>query len=180
MATSSERIDAYARAVLGIVSAEGFLAEAEDELFRFARVFEGNDELRMGLSDPALPVERRQAVVVDDRPPKERRWPATHTPPGSFPVHRPRELSVEATSSCADSPPPEREGQSAHPPPASPTPLHHFAATSWLRGGAGLDDVRRLHGHESLNTTLRYSSLVGANLQRAHRRASAIERLNLD
>lgn len=65
MATSSERIDAYARAVLGIVSAEGFLAEAEDELFRFARVFEGNDELRMGLSDPALPVERRQAVVEE-------------------------------------------------------------------------------------------------------------------
>lgn len=65
MATSSERVDAYARAVLGIVSAEGFLAEAEDELFRFARVFEGNDELRMGLSDPALPVERRQAVVEE-------------------------------------------------------------------------------------------------------------------
>ena len=65
MATSSERIDAYARAVLGIVSAEGFLAEAEDELFRFARVFEGNDELRMSLSDPAIPVERRQAVVEE-------------------------------------------------------------------------------------------------------------------
>ena len=65
MATSSERIDAYARAVLGIVSAEGFLAEAEDELFRFARVFEGKDELRMNLYDPAIPVERRQAVVEE-------------------------------------------------------------------------------------------------------------------
>ncbi len=65
MATSSERIDAYARAVLGIVSAEGFLSEAEDELFRFARVFEGNDELRMSLSDPSIPVERRQAVVEE-------------------------------------------------------------------------------------------------------------------
>jgi site-specific recombinase XerD len=61
-----------------------------------------------------------------------------------------------------------------------PHALRHFAATSWLRGGAGLDEVRRLLGHESLNTTLRYSSLVGADLQRAHRHASAIERLRLD
>ena len=52
-------------------------------------------------------------------------------------------------------------------------------ATSWLRGGTGLDEVRRLLGHESLSTTLRYSSLVGADLQRAHRKAGAIERLRL-
>jgi integrase/recombinase XerD len=61
-----------------------------------------------------------------------------------------------------------------------PHALRHFAATSWLRGGAGLDEVRRLLGHESLATTLRYSSLVGADLQRAHKRVSAIERLHLD
>jgi site-specific recombinase XerD len=61
-----------------------------------------------------------------------------------------------------------------------PHALRHFAATSWLRAGAGLDEVRRLLGHESLNTTLRYSGLVGADLQRAHRRAAAIERLRLD
>lgn len=57
-----------------------------------------------------------------------------------------------------------------------PHALRHFAATSWLRGGAGLDEVRRLPGHESLSTTLRYSSLVGADLQRAHRQAGGIER----
>jgi site-specific recombinase XerD len=61
-----------------------------------------------------------------------------------------------------------------------PHALRHFAATSWLRGGAGLDEVRRLLGHESLNTTLRYSSLVGADLQRAHKKAGAIERLRLE
>ncbi len=61
-----------------------------------------------------------------------------------------------------------------------PHALWHYAATSWLRGGAGLDEVRRLLGHESLNTTLRYSSLVGVDLQRAHRRAGAIERLWLE
>ncbi len=31
-----------------------------------------------------------------------------------------------------------------------PHALRHFAVTSWLRGGAGLDEVRRLLGHESL------------------------------
>jgi site-specific recombinase XerD len=61
-----------------------------------------------------------------------------------------------------------------------PHALRHFAATSWLRAGAGLDEVRRLLGHESLNTTLRYSSLVGRDLQEAHKKASAIERLRLD
>jgi site-specific recombinase XerD len=61
-----------------------------------------------------------------------------------------------------------------------PHALRHFAATSWLRGGAGLDEVRRLLGHESLTTTLRYRSLVGADLARAHRRAGAIERMRLE
>ena len=40
--------------------------------------------------------------------------------------------------------------------------------------------TRRLLGHESLSTTLRYSSLVGADLRRAHRMAGAIERLGVD
>ncbi len=61
-----------------------------------------------------------------------------------------------------------------------PHALRHFAATGWLRSGAGLDEVRRVLGHESLTTTLRHSSLVGADLQRAHRKAGAIEPLNLD
>lgn len=60
---SSERIDAYARAVLEIAAAEGLVSETEDELFRFARAFESSDELRMALSDRTLPAERRMAVV---------------------------------------------------------------------------------------------------------------------
>lgn len=60
-----------------------------------------------------------------------------------------------------------------------PHALRHFAATSWLRAGVGLDEVRRLLGHESLSTTLRYSALVGRDLQQAHRRAGALERLML-
>ena len=61
-----------------------------------------------------------------------------------------------------------------------PHALRHFAATSWLRNDIGLDQVRRLLGHASLHTTLRYSSLVASDLQRAHKNAGAIERAALD
>ena len=60
-----------------------------------------------------------------------------------------------------------------------PHALRHFAATSWLRNGVGLDQVRRLMGHASLNTTLRYASLVAADLEQAHKDASAIERIGV-
>jgi F-type H+-transporting ATPase subunit delta len=61
----SPRIEAYANALLEVARAEGHLAEVEDELFRFARTFEGNDDLRMALSDRTLPAERRVAVVEE-------------------------------------------------------------------------------------------------------------------
>jgi len=57
------RIEAYANAMLEVARVEGHLADVEDELFRFARTFEANDELRLALTDAALPVERRIAVV---------------------------------------------------------------------------------------------------------------------
>ncbi|MFI5053115.1 MAG: ATP synthase F1 subunit delta [Acidimicrobiia bacterium] len=62
---SSPRVEAYAHALLEVSRAEGQLAEIEDELFRFARTFEGSDELRVALSDLSLPAERRVAVVED-------------------------------------------------------------------------------------------------------------------
>jgi F-type H+-transporting ATPase subunit delta len=62
---SSPRVEAYAHALLEVGRAEGQLAEIEDELFRFARTFEGSDELRVALTDPQLPAERRVAVVED-------------------------------------------------------------------------------------------------------------------
>ncbi len=43
--------------------------------------------------------------------------------------------------------------------------------------GMGLDHVRRLLGHASISMALRYSSLVAADLQRAHRDAGALERM---
>jgi F-type H+-transporting ATPase subunit delta len=62
---SAERVEAYATALLEVSRAEGHLADIQDELFRFARTFEGSDELRTALTDPALPRERRIAVVED-------------------------------------------------------------------------------------------------------------------
>jgi F-type H+-transporting ATPase subunit delta len=59
------RIEAYAQAMLEVARVEGHLTDVEDELFRFARTFEGNDDLRMALTDAALPVERRMAVIEE-------------------------------------------------------------------------------------------------------------------
>jgi F-type H+-transporting ATPase subunit delta len=59
----ADRVDVYARALLDIVSAEGHLDEVEDELFRFARIVEGNDDLRMALANPGLPLDRRAGIV---------------------------------------------------------------------------------------------------------------------
>jgi F-type H+-transporting ATPase subunit delta len=62
---TGDRIDAYADALLEVAKAEGLLGEVEDDLFRFARAFESSDELRMALTDPALPPAQRMAVVEE-------------------------------------------------------------------------------------------------------------------
>ncbi|HSS09708.1 MAG TPA: ATP synthase F1 subunit delta [Acidimicrobiales bacterium] len=59
----TDRNDAYAQALLEIAKAEGNLDTVEEELFRVARTIESNDELRSTLTDAAIPVERRQAIV---------------------------------------------------------------------------------------------------------------------
>jgi F-type H+-transporting ATPase subunit delta len=59
----TDRVEAYARALLEIAQAEDRVSEIEDELFRFARIVEGNDDLRMALANPGLPVNRRAAIV---------------------------------------------------------------------------------------------------------------------
>jgi F-type H+-transporting ATPase subunit delta len=67
---AERRIEAYARAMLEVSRAEGFLGDVEDDLFRFARVFEGSDELRLALTDPSVPPSRRMSVVEDLLGPK--------------------------------------------------------------------------------------------------------------
>jgi F-type H+-transporting ATPase subunit delta len=61
----SKKVEAYGRALLEVARAEGHLAGVEDDLFRFARTFSASDDLRMALTDPQLPVERRIAVVEE-------------------------------------------------------------------------------------------------------------------
>ena len=62
---NEERALTYASALLDVARSEGALADVEDELFRFSRVLEGNDELRTTLTDISLPVSRRQQIVED-------------------------------------------------------------------------------------------------------------------
>jgi F-type H+-transporting ATPase subunit delta len=62
---SDQRIALYAEAFLTVITAEGHVNEVQDELFRFSRVVEGNDELRDALSDPHLPAARRQQICED-------------------------------------------------------------------------------------------------------------------
>ena len=62
---TAERALTYASALLDVARSEGALADVEDELFRVARLLEGNDELRTTLTDISLPVSRRQQIVED-------------------------------------------------------------------------------------------------------------------
>ena len=58
-------IDGWAGALFEIARTEGALTTVEEELFRFARTLEGNDELRGVLVDPAVPGERKSGVLSD-------------------------------------------------------------------------------------------------------------------
>lgn len=62
---SAARIEAYAEAFHAIAGVEDPLREVEDELFRVARVLDGNDELMSTLADPHIEPARRQQIVVD-------------------------------------------------------------------------------------------------------------------
>ena len=61
----NEAIRGYAQALFAVADAEGALDAVEDELFRFARALERETKLREALTDPALPPERKKAVLSD-------------------------------------------------------------------------------------------------------------------
>jgi F-type H+-transporting ATPase subunit delta len=65
VSTTSDRVESYAQAFLEVARAEGHLAAVEDELFQFAQAYASSDELRLALTDPALPVERKVGVIQD-------------------------------------------------------------------------------------------------------------------
>jgi F-type H+-transporting ATPase subunit delta len=58
-------ISGYAQALFAIAEAEGSLEDVEDELFRFGKLIEGKSKLRESLADPALPKDRKKALVAD-------------------------------------------------------------------------------------------------------------------
>ena len=60
---AKEAIRGYAQALFSIAEAEDALETVEDELFRFARTLETENSLRESLTDPALPIERKKAVL---------------------------------------------------------------------------------------------------------------------
>ncbi len=60
-----EQIRGYAQAMFSVAEAEDALDEVEDELFRFARSLEKERRLRDALTDPALPADRKKAVLAD-------------------------------------------------------------------------------------------------------------------
>ncbi len=64
MATA-DQIDGYATAILEFAKAEGQLETVGDELFQIARTFDSSSELRDSLTDPRLPVERKQGIISD-------------------------------------------------------------------------------------------------------------------
>jgi len=62
---ADDRVEGYATALFEIARAEGVLPKVEEELFNLSHLLASNDELRTTLSDPAIPGERRQAIITD-------------------------------------------------------------------------------------------------------------------
>ena len=61
----TDRVEAYSQAFFEVARAEKQGGAIEDDLFRFSRALDANDDLRMALGDRALPAERRIAVVEE-------------------------------------------------------------------------------------------------------------------
>lgn len=61
----SNRVTYYAQSALWVAQADGNVDEVSDELFRFARALDGNDELRSALTDQRIEASRRQQIVED-------------------------------------------------------------------------------------------------------------------
>ena len=60
-----EAIRGYAQALFSVAQAEDALEDVQDELFRFARALDQENQLRETLTDPALPIDRKKAVLQD-------------------------------------------------------------------------------------------------------------------
>ena len=62
---AEDRVEAYSQAFLEVARAEKQGGAIEDDLFRFARALDANDDLRTALGDRTIPAERRVAIVEE-------------------------------------------------------------------------------------------------------------------
>jgi F-type H+-transporting ATPase subunit delta len=60
-----EIVRGYAQALFAIAEAERDLTIVEDQLFAFSRTMERETKLRAALTDPALPPERKKALIAE-------------------------------------------------------------------------------------------------------------------
>ncbi len=60
-----DRISGYAGAILDLARAEGELDRVEGEFLALGQALEKSAELRSTLTDPQLPVEKKQAIIDD-------------------------------------------------------------------------------------------------------------------
>lgn len=60
---ADQRIQGYARGIFEMATGEGSLERVESELLAVARAIESSGELRSSLTDPQLPVDKKQAIV---------------------------------------------------------------------------------------------------------------------
>ena len=65
MARRDAVVEGYAQALFAVAEAEGELERVEDELYRFAKAAQAQPRLRDALTDPALPADRKRAVVAE-------------------------------------------------------------------------------------------------------------------
>lgn len=61
----SEQIAGYAKGIFEIASAEGTLERVESELFAVAQALDGSTDLRSSLTDPQLPLDKKQEIIDD-------------------------------------------------------------------------------------------------------------------
>ncbi|MDQ4108043.1 MAG: ATP synthase F1 subunit delta [Actinomycetota bacterium] len=59
----NDPVRGYAQALLSVADAEGALDRVQDELYAFAKSVERQGDLREALTDAALPLERKRAVI---------------------------------------------------------------------------------------------------------------------
>lgn len=59
----TDRINGYARGIFEMASGEGSLDKVEGELLTLSRALETSPELRSNLTDPQLPLDKKQGIV---------------------------------------------------------------------------------------------------------------------